>query len=554
MEHQQVIQNNNLLLTDDTIKLFLQGNIQHAIIDAVAGSGKSTWLINILKMLPAKSKVLVLAFNTENVKTFKKYLQDINLPFTPRVSSIHGLSYSIFCGKTGNDDEVIEGNPLIKENLYHKDADNVFGKEQAGRYAKITAIGNLVSKMQNIIVDFQNVTTDKAKVIRETFSIGDNLADEAVRNNVDNVSVILLKRRVENYRIGGHKISINYDDMMWLPIVLNIPIPDSLVFDWILVDELQDLSDIQIEFINRLLIKSNNHTRIIAAGDARQAIYSFRGAKETMAKMKAILAPVEFTLPVCRRCPTKVLDLARVFVPHIQNYKQDAGVVKFLPYEDAFGSLQKGDVVMCRNAKKMIEVAYSLVKIEKPAMIIGEKKLKTQIKEFFETNNQVEFKQLKIIAKNAFKNQKDRLFDQYSPGQIKYYEDLYQCIEYLIDTFATYNLLKEFISRVFKRRKDIKINDDIIRCSTIHRSKGETIKRVFILTSKYDPSFTLGSLIEEERNLWYVAITRSASELYLVECKDVKDDRPSAVNIPKELKTAIDLVVDNNNNMDVNMN
>jgi len=82
--------------------------------------------------------------------------------------------------------------------------------------------------------------------------------------------------------------------------------------------------------------------------------------------------------------------------------------------------------------------------------------------------------------------------------------------------------LRKRIDEIFVARKS-KLQD-IIRCSSVHRAKGTEASRVFIISpqlffTKLANSTTDDidqSLLREEQNLVYVAITRSREELFLV--------------------------------------
>ena len=67
---------------------------------------------------------------------------------------------------------------------------------------------------------------------------------------------------------------IDFTDMVWLPIVLNCK-PYNHLYDWILVDEAQDL-----EKEERVLVElcTKNSTRRMFLGERNQSINSFKGA------------------------------------------------------------------------------------------------------------------------------------------------------------------------------------------------------------------------------------------------------------------------------------
>ena len=70
---------------------FITDGKGNAVVSAVAGSGKTTTLLNALKLIPTNKRVLFLAFN----KSIAKELQE-RVPNTPNihVKTVHGFGYS----------------------------------------------------------------------------------------------------------------------------------------------------------------------------------------------------------------------------------------------------------------------------------------------------------------------------------------------------------------------------------------------------------------------------------------------------------------------------
>lgn len=58
-------------LSEDNLKRFITTS-GHAIIEAVAGAGKSYQMIQALRVMPPDSRILFMAFNSSNVKDFEK--------------------------------------------------------------------------------------------------------------------------------------------------------------------------------------------------------------------------------------------------------------------------------------------------------------------------------------------------------------------------------------------------------------------------------------------------------------------------------------------------
>ena len=95
---------------------------------------------------------------------------------------------------------------------------------------------------------------------------------------------------------------IDFDDMIWLPLVLNMPLP---TFDTLYVDEAQDFNEMQRELISRCVANG----RCIIVGDPNQAIYGFRGADSNMSRtfLAVLMRQMEWLLRMHRLIHKQVI-------------------------------------------------------------------------------------------------------------------------------------------------------------------------------------------------------------------------------------------------------
>ncbi|MEZ5995447.1 MAG: ATP-dependent helicase [Hyphomonadaceae bacterium] len=86
----------------------------------------------------------------------------------------------------------------------------------------------------------------------------------------------------------------------------------SAKFAWILVDEFQDTTDIQVEMLS--LIADAGRTKFLLVGDPFQSIYGFAGARPDLAAVFAarINARTDMTLSGNFRCSTPIVDQANL--------------------------------------------------------------------------------------------------------------------------------------------------------------------------------------------------------------------------------------------------
>lgn len=81
-------------------------------------------------------------------------------------------------------------------------------------------------------------------------------------------------------------------------------------YDYILIDEAQDISTIQAEII-KLLYPADCDCNLTIVGDSRQAIYSFRGGKEgVIDELRSFYAAKEYKLDINYRCSASILAVA----------------------------------------------------------------------------------------------------------------------------------------------------------------------------------------------------------------------------------------------------
>lgn len=91
----------------------------------------------------------------------------------------------------------------------------------------------------------------------------------------------------------------DFDDMVWLVAeklkINDIPHSD---YDWILVDEAQDLTNAQIEVLYRIIHACEKSPRVVICGDPNQSIYGFVGVYDAMNRIKSKLEELQTKIQV----------------------------------------------------------------------------------------------------------------------------------------------------------------------------------------------------------------------------------------------------------------
>ena len=306
---------------------------------------------------------------------------------------------------------------------------------------------------------------------------------------------------------------IDFADQIRLPAISNaIHMPQ---YDIILGDEVQDFSPVQAQMISRM------HSRYVLVGDSHQSIYGFRGAmSNSMTVLKRMFGCAELPLSITYRCATDIVDVARAIYPDIEAWEQSPqGKVWQWP-ADIPEKTQGEDIliydtdtlVLCRNNKPLIDLAFSLLADGIPCHVrgrdIGDGLVKLIKKQECSTIRQLidsltvwqEAEQQRSIAKDD-DSIAQRAYDKVQSilvftSKCKM-SDHPDCAIELIDT-------------LFDQGKGCCL-------STVHKAKGLEAHRCYLLQSdlfnRASNKAKLAWQKEQERNILYVAVTRAKEEL-----------------------------------------
>jgi len=316
--------------------------------------------------------------------------------------------------------------------------------------------------------------------------------------------------------------NINFDDMIWLPVVNNF---EPQHFDLLMVDEGQDLNHCQQQ-----LALTAGH-RIVLVGDENQAIYGFAGADtEGMSTMEKCLdtraggCKVN-PLTITRRCSFAVVEEAKKIVPSFEAHKDNLnGYVGTIDSKSLFGMvmdgprdevIRPGDMMLCRTNAPLIRQAFTLIGAGIAAEIIGrdiQGNLFNLIKML--KPNSVEDLVSKVYNYEEREIRRIKLNPRYSENAVLAIEDKCACLRIFCRFAETITEVTNAITELFSEA-----TGPCVRLSSIHRAKGLESRNVFILHPELLPHPMAKSDWEkkQESNLKYVAVTRAIENLYFVE-------------------------------------
>jgi ATP-dependent DNA helicase UvrD/PcrA len=317
--------------------------------------------------------------------------------------------------------------------------------------------------------------------------------------------------------------TVDFDDMLWLVPQLNVKLD---TFAYVLVDEAQDTNPVQRAILSRLMTPTS---RLIAVGDNAQAIYGFRGATSDALN----LITEEFnctTLPlsISYRCPSSVVQLAQKYGAIEARPNAPEGTVAF-PVTFKLTSFEANDLVLCRNTAPLVTVAYRLIAARIPATIKGRdigNGLKTLIKKLAGRSPQLDTLTDKVSEYMARETALALVKSQ--EGKAQSITDKCESIIALIDSLTDddraqgINGLYSVIDSLFSDTA----RAGAVLLSTVHKSKGLEAQRVIILDWKLCPSRFARQAWQrdQERNIQFVAVTRSKDTLIFVDSDTVTLD------------------------------
>jgi len=514
----------------------------NAVVSAVAGSGKTTTLINALNLIPSELSVLFLAFNKSIAQELSERVPKgaTNI----EVRTLHAYGYFSLTKSHKSEIDNNKYRKLLKDILnYSVSFDMDFLKKHNFRPIQIKQI-------ESFIFDESEKETieDTVAYFNRVMKLVDlgrmNLIDLKNQDNgVNRLNELAIKHNVETingecYRawllinIGSFCLATaDFTDVVFLPNHLNL---QTVQYDIVFIDECQDLNACQRELMKKAI--KPNTGRFIAVGDSSQAIYGFAGSDSDSFK-KLIEIPNTITLPlsVCYRCGTDIIDFAKKIMPNIEaspNAKK--GLVDFdFSYED----IRKGDMVVCRNTMPLVSLCMKYLSQGTKAFVMGtdiSKSLITMVEscrrktEEFSCENIFAriYKEKNKVVKNIMNKEKCTEQEAEENSLLISFKDKISTLEALSNGCLTGDDLIAKLKIIFSD------DSDGICLSTIHKSKGLEADRVFIIHSELMPSKHAKKDWEklQEKNLMYVAYTRAKSVLGFVTDFDAFSDHESKEN------------------------
>lgn len=482
---------------------FFQEGVGNVVINAKAGSSKTTTAVKALDFIPSNKRVLFLAFN----KSIASELNDRIGSHTNVVAmTFHSLGYRIILENFKTELDNFKYKTYIQRNLVELSNGEYLTMpfDERERYRK-----NCEELIDLARYNKAQSQAEIAEVAERYGIICEKNEAEAVKN--------ILQWGKEN------KETIDYTDMEWLPYELGLS-TNRYKFDWIIIDEAQDTSPIRQELFKKCIKKG---TRFAAIGDKDQTINTWCGsdvsAFENFLNEKDT---IKLDLPICYRCPKKVIQKLQTIVPDIQAAPN--AIEGEVNYEVSQYKASDGDMVLCRMSAPLTILYTDYIKKNIKAYIkgsdIGEglnKLIKStgcdKVSFDFKTDGVIPrlykglMKALKKIMMTGVDLDNALLTEKF----MKQYDSI-KTIETLGNGTDELEYLTSRIKNVFTD----KVGNGIC-LTTVHKAKGLEADNIFILCPSLMPSPLARKdwEIEAEHNIQYVAWSRAKKTLNFISEK-----------------------------------
>jgi len=485
---------------------FVEKGFGHGVVKATAGSGKTTTLIEVAHRLPKGALACFLAFNVHTARELKT-----RLPARVEARTVHALGRAMLSDYLGQGREIRLENKkytiLAQAQLKRDERTWPLPRQEmhlAGTYLKELCLF--------IRLELATPPDLPGLVRRYRLRPPD---DPALVETLHEMVWGVLDAGFEEAKEGR----IDYPDMLFVPVIEELS--PAKRFDYLFVDEAQDLSVVQLALVMRCIRPQG---RLLFVGDEHQSIYGFSGADtDAVGRIIRLTDATVLPLSVTYRCPRSHVRLARLFSSEIQAAPNaPEGTVRVLRESSLAECARPGDLVLCRTNAPLVKAALRLIQESVPARVEGRDiagRLTADAKSAFAAGlddwrgklARFEKRELESLVHSRLPaDTRERLLAQR--------EDELACLGAVVEDAVRQQVetLEGLTGRIASLFRD---RGKSVTFSTVHKAKGKEAKRVFILHPHLMPLAFARSKEDRlgEQCVQFVAVTRSSRDLTFVE-------------------------------------
>jgi len=516
---------------------FVRSSVGDGIIDAKAGSGKTSTLVECARLTDDR-EALFLAFNTHIADELTRRLAGTNT----LAKTIHKVGYACLARH-------LRGALRVDDGKYKRLAQDVVARAIAARQQRahtlhLAVLSGRATPAQDD--ELARVRDELDKWNAQALALAYTLADFAHYTRVtltDPRDLAALEALDDHYHIiestelpvgpaglaaliaplidagleaATHDKLIDFDDMLYLPHVWGLQPPQVAQ---VYIDEAQDLSAAQLALTLKCRAPGG---RILACGDAHQAIMGFAGAdNDSFWNIQHATNAMLLPLSICYRCPTSHLALAQEIVPDIEA-RPDApeGIVGVISEKRLAQEVRGGDLILCRVTAPLVALCIRLIGQRVPARVRGRdigKGISKLIKQVQAHHTYHSYADL-LATLDTYEDEQTAILLRRKGGaaRVAALHDRLEALRICYEQFPARDAdaLRAQIEELFSDK------DQLVTLSTVHRAKGLEADRVFIVRRDKMPLTWVGQQDwerQQEANILYVAYTRAKRELWFVE-------------------------------------
>jgi len=487
---------------------WVQHGVGNAVVQAFAGSAKTTTAVASMKFIPKDQKCLFIAFN-------KSIADELNEKLKGRTNcsarTTHSLGFLMLKRNFGSNIDVDEYKyrNYVKKNILEL----------------TTTKGEIKTRKQVLeYIDTITMLIDYARFnLAQTEKEINNVADK-YNIPVSFDECVVTQKCLEWGK--EHTELVDYTDMIWLPVELSLK-PIGLTYDWVFYDEIQDASLCSIQLFLKCIKRGG---RFYGTGDKNQMVYTFAGSsEEAFDRIKNLPNTTLFELPISYRCAKNIVDFANAFVPDM--YARDNAPDGIVADGCHINEIKEGDMVLCRSRAPLMFLYNKLIRKNVNCYIKGQDIGTNLINELESVNTEILGRNL--LNDGVFVRLFDKLFTERNKLMTTRGLDFDDATlsSYIMEKYDALNALLIMSERCGNKqdlinhiREIFKEDSNGVCLSTIHKAKGLEANNVYILCNSSMPSRLAVKEWEkiQEKNLMYVAYTRPKNKLGFITEKEIK--------------------------------
>jgi len=456
------------------------GGSSNLMLNALAGTGKTSTLELIERAIKPKQPILYLVFNKKNADEAQERMLS-----TTTVRTFNSLGHRIWAQSQSKNLRLnAKKSGDILRDLIKESPPRSQNELWASYHEVIAGVG--LAKALGYVPDGKYPTAKRLISQARFHSLLEERPDDLTSDLIDAV----LSRSIKLAYDG----LIDYNDQIYMPALFSGTFPK---FPLVLVDEYQDLSPVNHAMLERLV----KH-RLIGVGDPYQNIYGFRGAKAGgMIEATTAYSMQPLPLSISFRCPSAIVEHVHWRVPHFRALNLGGEV--HAPSRVVASSISDNVTIICRNNAPLFAVAFRLLGAGHSVSVVGSdlgpkligimRKLGPDSLSYAQTTSAIDDWLEEKLAREA-----------------KNCEDMAECMK----IFATAG--KRSLGTAIAYAEHLFKQDGTIKLLTGHKSKGLEFDEVLHL----DPGLLTHS--EQDKNLSYVISTRSKNKLTEIASADIR--------------------------------